>query len=61
MNMRHLLRMARWVRHPPSERRVILVATVLGICLLLAGAEWLGLFPDGFGLSPDRNWLKPPR
>ena len=52
MNLRHLLRMARWARHPPSERRVILVAGVIVACLALAGLEWLGVLPGGFGLRP---------
>ena len=52
MNLRHLLRMARWARHPPSEKRVVLVAVVVAACLALAGLEWLGVLPDAFGLRP---------
>ena len=54
MNMAWLLRMARWARHPPSIGRVILIFSVVVICLLIAGAEWLGLFPD-WGVEPGRR------
>ncbi len=46
MNLRWLLRMAKWARHPPSERQVVLYAIVIAVCLAIAGAEWLGLWPD---------------
>lgn len=44
-----LIRMTRWVRHPPPLSRVILVLGVVALCLALAGVEHLGLWPD---------WLK---
>ena len=34
-----LLRMARWVRHPPSPRRVTLVLAVVAACLALWAVE----------------------
>lgn len=44
MNMRHLLRMARWARRPPSEKRVLLVLAVAAICVVLYALDrWLGL------------------
>lgn len=44
--VRHLLRMARWAKRPPSQQRVILVISVIVICLVIAGIErWIG-FPD---------------
>ena len=46
MNLTWLLRMSRWARHPPSWRRVVLGAAVIGLCLALAGVEWLGWWPD---------------
>ncbi|MCB2093652.1 MAG: hypothetical protein H6901_01105 [Rhodobacteraceae bacterium] len=55
MRIAHLLRMARWAHRPPSTRRVILVFSVVAICLVLAGAEWLDLLPEGFGRPPDRQ------
>lgn len=47
-----LLRAARWVRHPPSERRVMLVAAVVAICFAIWGLEQLVGFPE---------WLEPKR
>ncbi len=41
-----LLRMARWVRHPPSPGRVKLLAVVAGICALIWGIEYAGYWPD---------------
>ncbi|MCY1125321.1 hypothetical protein OU426_00500 [Frigidibacter sp. RF13] len=46
MNLRWLLRMSQWARNPPSMSRVILGAIVIGLCLLIAGIEWLGLWPE---------------
>lgn len=46
LNIRHFLRMARWARNPPSEKRVKLVFAILLVCLLLFGIERLGYWPD---------------
>jgi hypothetical protein len=58
MNLRHFLRMANWARNPPSARRVALVFGVVALCLLLAGLEWFGAFPDSIGLEPRGHRLK---
>ena len=50
MNIRHFLRMSRWARNPPSERRVKLVFGLILVCLILAGIEYMGWWPD---------WAKP--
>lgn len=42
----HLLRMAKWARHPPGKRRVAIVLTVLILCLALVGLEALNLWPE---------------
>jgi hypothetical protein len=47
---RMLLRMAQWARNPPSMGQVLLWAVVLGLCLAVAGIEWLGLWPDSLRL-----------
>ena len=47
-----LLRMAEWARHPPSAGRVKLVVAVIGLCLVLAGIEWLWGWPEA--LTVDR-------
>ena len=46
MNPIHLLRMQRWLRHPPSMRRVILVFAVVALCAAIWGLEHFGLWPD---------------
>jgi hypothetical protein len=35
INPRHFLRMSRWARNPPSEKRVKLVITIVLICALI--------------------------
>ncbi len=53
---RFLLRMSRWARNPPSERRVALLLGVLAACLVIAALNWAGLWPDALTLSP-RNGM----
>lgn len=55
--MRWLIRMSQWARNPPPLSRVILVFAVLGLCLAIVGAEWLGLWPDW--LTSER--VRPPK
>lgn len=55
MNLRPFLRMSQWARHPPPMRRVILGLIVIGLCLAIAGIEWLGLWPDGLTADPGRR------
>jgi len=44
MNLRHLLRMSKWARHPPSAKRVKLVIGIVVICLVLFAIErWIGV------------------
>ena len=43
---RWFLRMSRWARNPPSEKRVRLVLAIIGVCLVIVGLEWLGLWPE---------------
>lgn len=52
--MIRLLRMARWVRHPPSKARVRLVFWVLAVCLALAATERLVGWPEA--LTPSKPW-----
>ena len=53
MNPRWLLNASRWARNPPSARRVLLGLAVIGICLVLAGAE--RLFQLDVGTDPERT------
>jgi len=46
MNLRCLLMAKRWAQNPPSMGRVKLVVGVIVVCLLIVGAEKLGLNPD---------------
>ena len=46
MRMLHLLRMSRWARNPPSEKRVKMVFGIIVLALAIAGIEWLGLWPE---------------
>tara|TARA_R110002094_G_scaffold77765_3_gene84234 strand:- start:325 stop:498 length:174 start_codon:yes stop_codon:yes gene_type:complete len=46
MNPRHLLRMSRWARNPPSEKRVKLVFGIVALALLIGGIEWMGWWPE---------------
>lgn len=57
MNLTWLFRMARWIRHPPSERQVMIGLAVLAGALVIAGLEWMGWLPDWFALDPKA--LKP--
>ncbi len=40
------LRMAQWVRHPPSPARVAVVLVTIALCLALVGIEHLWGWPD---------------
>lgn len=46
INPRHFLRMAKWVRRPPSAARVKFVFTIVLICLALALLERFVGWPD---------------
>lgn len=53
MRLLHFLRMAKWARNPPSEKRVKLVLGVIAVCLLLYGIE--RIFGVPFDLTPGGN------
>ncbi|MEP2530529.1 hypothetical protein [Shimia sp.] len=46
MNIRHYLRMARWARNPPSEKRIKMVAAIIVACLALFAVERFVGWPD---------------
>ncbi len=46
MNPRWFLRMSRWARHPPSQKRFYVVAVVLGIVLAIYALDRWGMWPD---------------
>lgn len=45
-HLRQLLRMRRWVQHPPSKRRMILIVVVIIVGVLIASLEHWGFWPD---------------
>lgn len=46
MNFFQMMRMAKWARNPPSEKRVKLVLAVIALCLMLYGVERFIGWPD---------------
>ncbi|MEX0969571.1 MAG: hypothetical protein WD046_03880 [Paracoccaceae bacterium] len=59
MNLIWLMRLKRWVQHPPSPRRAWLILAIIALCLLLVAIErWVGwpafltLEPAGRGRLP---------
>lgn len=51
MDMRKMLRMAKWAHRPPSEKRVKLVIGIIVVCLVLAGIDWLVGWPEWLTLN----------
>ena len=51
MNPIWLLRMAKWVRNPPSMRMFLLVLGVVAACALIVGFEYVFGWPEA--LTPD--------
>lgn len=55
MNLRHLLRMSKWARKPPSETKVKLVIGIIVLCLILFAIErWIGV-PDWMQMELPRR------
>ncbi|WP_170450157.1 hypothetical protein [Ruegeria arenilitoris] len=54
MILRHLLRMSRWARNPPSDQRVKLVLGLILLCLVIAGVEYMGWWPDWATSQPRK-------
>lgn len=52
MNPVWLLRMARWIRRPPSPRRVVLVLAVIAASLALVAVERLVGWPEALSVAP---------
>lgn len=59
MNFRHLLRMSKWSRNPPSEKRVKLVIGIVAACIVLVLIEKFIGWPEMLTLEPRfRNPVK---
>lgn len=55
MNIRHLLRMSRLARKPPSDTKVKLVIGIIMLCLILFAIErWIGV-PDWMQMELPRR------
>jgi hypothetical protein len=48
MNLRWLMRMAMWVRRPPSRQQIILAGIVIAASLAIVAVEYAGLWPEAF-------------
>ncbi len=46
------VRMARWARHPPSQRYRTIVAVVLGLAAVMLAIEWIFGWPDALTPAP---------
>ena len=58
-NLNWLLRAARWVRHPPSEKQVLLVLGVVALVLAVGGLQYFGLWPDWATMERGRGMRLP--
>ncbi len=54
MILRHLLRMSRWARNPPSDQRVKLALGLIVLCLAIAGVEYKGWWPEWATSQPRK-------
>ena len=59
MNPIWFLRMAKWVRQPPSRRTMAIWAVVIALCLAIAGAEWLWGWPEWLTVNTRPRLPKP--
>lgn len=59
MNLNLLLRMARWVRRPPSPRQVRLVLIVIALCLVPVGIEYFFGWPDWLTTNGGARPIRP--
>ena len=41
-----MLRMTRWIRHPPSRTQLLVLAGVAILVVAVVGLDYLGLWPD---------------
>lgn len=55
MNPLWFLRMSKWARMPPSDKRVKLVICVALLAALIVGVERLGYWPDWATAEPRRH------
>ncbi|HWT30073.1 MAG TPA: hypothetical protein VN240_03500 [Propylenella sp.] len=56
---RLLVRMALWVRRPPSRQQLIIIAVVIAASLAIAAAERLFGWPDALTVERLPRWPVP--
>ena len=54
MNLHWLLRMKRWVQHPPSPAKIKLVLGVIILCFAIYGIEYVWGWPDWLTVNKVR-------
>jgi len=59
MSFRHLLRMSRMARRPPSWQKVVLVFSVIAISLVIFGFEWVFGWPDWLTVNSSARGRMP--
>lgn len=55
MGPRFLIMMSRWARNPPSPRKALVIAIVLGITLAAVVVEKTIEWPDALTVEPRSN------
>jgi len=60
MNPMWLVRLSRWVRHPPSPARALFFIGILVACLALAAIDYWGLWPDWLTVNGKAHRLPKP-
>mgnify|MGYP001822935757 CR=1 FL=1 len=55
MGPRFLIMMSRWARNPPSPRKTLVIAAIVGIALAAAVVEWTIGWPDALTVEPRGN------
>ena len=58
MNLRWMVRAAKWARNPPSEKMVKLVFGIIAAALVLVGIEYFIGWPDWLTVNETRGLLR---
>ena len=58
MNLRWMVRAAKWARNPPSEKMVKLVFGIIAAGLVLVGIEYFIGWPDWLTVNDTRGLIR---
>ncbi|MEL6597019.1 MAG: hypothetical protein AAFQ47_13850 [Pseudomonadota bacterium] len=58
MNLRWMVRAAKWARNPPSEKMVKLVFGIIAAGLVLVGIEYFIGWPDWLTVNETRGLIR---